>query len=141
MSDLIVPRHLARPAHKPKVVFWYQPKTQFIMCPPSPLAPPPKGFQKIECQHAAEVDMWSRRLRRQEKRIREMTEVERFEYEGKVQSEIIAEMEACLAGSDDSLNKQFMAFFIQKAKEKREKRRLEIAETFMHCEAREGVAP
>jgi hypothetical protein len=138
VSRLILPQRYAQMS-KP-VVFWHQPKTDFIMCPPSPLAPPPTGFQKIECRHAAEVDMWSRRLRRQEKRIREMTDVERFEYEGKVQSEIIAEMEACLARSNDSVNKQFMAHFIRLAKENREKRRMDVVETFMHCESTEGVA-
>jgi hypothetical protein len=86
---LIVPKHLAKKAYKHKVVFWYQPKTQFLMCPPSPVAPPPTGFQRIECDNAAEVDMWSRRLRRQEQRLREMSDVERFEYESRVESDII----------------------------------------------------
>lgn len=72
--------------------------------------------------------------------MHEMTETERFEYEGKIQSGIIEEMEACLARSTDPVNKQFMAFFIAKAKEKREQRRMEVVETFMHCEANEGVA-
>lgn len=139
--SLYIPKHLAKPAHKPKIVFWYQPKTQFIMCPPSPVAPPPKGFQKIECQNAAEVDMWSRRLRRQEKMLKEMTAQERFEYEGKVEYEILEEMKACLAKSNDSVNKQFMAHFIRLAEEKRASRKPEIIETFMHCEAKEGVAP
>jgi hypothetical protein len=111
------------------------------MCPPSPVAPPPKGFQKIECQHAADVDMWSRRLRRQEKLLKEMSAVERFEYEGKVQFEIIEEMKRCLAASTDPANKQFMAHFIAIAEKKREERRMETVETFMACEAREGVAP
>jgi len=122
------------------VVFWYNKAADFIMCPPSPIAPPPAGFQKIECVHASEVDMWSRRLRRQEKRIREMTETERFEYEGKVQSAIIEDMKKCLANASNETNRQFLAYFIRKAEEKREKRRMEVVETFMHCEAKEGVA-
>ena len=138
MSGLYLPRKQSQMS-KP-VCFWYHPKTQFIMCPPSPIAPPPAGFQRIECRKAYEVDMWSRRLRRQEQRVREMTEVERFELEGKIQSDIIAEMKRCLASSTDSVNKQFMEFFIRKAEEKRQQRRMEIAETFMHCEAKEDVA-
>lgn len=139
MSGLYLPRKQAQMS-KP-VVFWFNKKADFIMCPPSPVAPAPAGFQKIECRHAAEVDMWSRRLRRQEKRIREMTDVERFELEGKVQSDIIEEMKRCLANSTDAVNKQFLAYFIQKAEEKRAARRMEVVETFMHCEAKEGVAP
>jgi hypothetical protein len=138
MNTLIVPK---RYAHKPKIVFWHQPKTGFIMCPPSPIAPPPYGFQKIECQNAAEVDMWSRRLRRQEKRMHEMTEVERFELEGRIQSDIIDEMKSNLAKCTDEKNRQFLLYFIRQAEEKREKRRMEVIETFMHCEASEGVAP
>lgn len=138
MTQLFVPRRLA---HKPKIVFWYQPKTQFIMCPPSPIAPPPYGFQKIECQNAAEVDMWSRRLRRQEKRMHEMTEAERFELEGKIQFDIIQNMKECLAKATDETNRQFLLYFIRQAEEKREKRRMEVIETFMHCESSEGVAP
>lgn len=84
--------------------------------------------------------MWSRRLRRQEKRLFEMSETERFEYEGKVQSSIIDDMKECLRKSTDPTNKQFMEFFIKKAEEKREKRRMETIETAMACERSEGVA-
>lgn len=110
------------------------------MCPPSPVAPPPKGFERIECRHAFEVDMWSRRLRAQEKRVREMTETERFDYEGKIQHSIIEEMKQCLANSTDAPNREFMAYFIRQAEDKREKRRMEVVETYMHCESKEGVA-
>src|SRR5882672_3240190 len=113
------------------VVFWFSKKLDNIMMPASPIAPPPIGYERIECRHAHEVDTWSARLRAQEKRIYEMTEGERFEYEGKIQSHIIAEMEKCLANSTDATNKQFMAWFIEKAKAKREKRRLEMLETWM----------
>ena len=37
-------------------------------------------------------------------------------------------------------NIEFMAFFIKQAKEKREQRRMEVVETFMACEAKDGVA-
>lgn len=136
--SLLIPRRQVQMS-KP-VVFWFQKSTQFIMLPPSPVAPPPKGFERIECRRAHEVDMWSRRLRRQEKRLHEMTEAERFEYEGKVQHSIIEEMKQCLANSTDALNRQFMAYFIRQAEEKREKRRMEVIETAMHCELKEGVA-
>lgn len=139
MSDLYIPKHLARKTLR--IVFWYCRQADFIMLPPSPLAPAPKGFEKIECRYAADVDMWSRRLRRQEKRMREMTDIERFEYEGKVQSSIIEEMKACLAKSTDETNRRFMEFFIKQAEAKRASRRMEVVETFMHCEAKENVAP
>jgi hypothetical protein len=139
MSGLFLPRKQAQMSKA--IVFWFNRSADFIMCPPSPVAPAPAGFEKIECRHAAQVDMWSRRLRRQEKRIREMTDVERFEFEGKVQSGIIEEMKKCLANATDQVNREFLSYFIKKAEEKRSARRMEVVETFMHVEAKEGVAP
>lgn len=137
---LIVPAHLARRNTQmaQPVVFWWNKTAEFIMLPPSPIAPAPAGFEKIECRHAHEVDSWSARLRLQEKRVREMTEYERFEYEGKVQAQIIEEMKTCLLNSNDPVNRQFMAHFIKMAEEKREKRKMEVMETYMHAEGYEA---
>jgi len=139
MSKLYLPRKYAQMS-KP-VVFWFNRTADFIMCPPSPIAPPPAGFERIECRHAHEADSWSARLRLQEKRMREMTEFERFEYEGKVQASIIEEMEKCLARATDQTNREFLAYFIRLAKEKQRRRAVEVVETYMHAEAKEGVAP
>jgi hypothetical protein len=139
MTNLILPRQYVQMENP--VVFWFSKKLQHIMLPASPIAPPPTGYERIECKHAYEVDMWSRRLRRQEKRFFEMTDLERFEYEGKIQSYIIEEMELCLSRATDSKNKQFMEWFIRQAKEKRASRRAPKApEAHMACEAEEGVA-
>src|SRR5271154_3466825 len=140
MSELWVPPS-CRPAQLAKpIVFWFNRKADFIMCPPSPIAPPPAGFERIECRHAHEVDSWSARLRAQEKRYREMTDVERFEYEGKIQSSIIDEMKLAYSKATDPMNREFLAINIRRAEEKREARRMEVVETFMACEAKEGVA-
>ncbi len=138
-SGLLLPRKYAQ-MEKP-IVFWFSSKLDHIMLPASPVAPPPSGYQRIECRHAHEVSMWSRRLHRQEVRIYEMSDLERYEYEGKIQSHIIEEMELCLARSNDSVNKQFMEWFILKAKEKRASRRPPAPpENHMACEAEDGVA-
>jgi hypothetical protein len=138
-SGLILPRQYAQMAEP--VVFWHCPKLDHIILPASPIAPPPSGYQRIECRHAYEVDLWSGRLRAQEKRFFEMTDLERFEYEGKIQSHIIEEMELCLKTSVDSKNKQFMQWFIQRAKEQRASRRPpKPPEQHMACEAEDGVA-
>lgn len=139
-SKLYLPRGVRQAQMSKAVVFWWNKSADFIMCPPSPIAPPPAGFERIECRHAHEVDSWSARLRLQDKRVREMSEFERFEYEGKIQSGIIDEMKACLARSNDPLNRQFMAHFIAQAEKKREQRKMEVIESYMHCEAEEGVA-
>jgi hypothetical protein len=139
MGRIIIPgQHNAQMA-KP-IVFWWSQNLDHIMCPPSPIAPPPTGYVRVECRHANEVEIWSSRLRSQEKRIREMTDGERFEYEGKIQSHIIEELEQCLARSTDQLNREFVALALRDAKHKRETRRIEQVETFMACEAKEGIA-
>ena len=138
-SGLILPRQYAQMAEP--VVFWWSSKLDHIMLPASPVAPPPVGYERIECRHANEVDIWSNRLRAQEKRFFEMTDLERFEYEGKIQSHMIDEMEKCLAASNDSKNKQFMEWFITNAKAKRAARRPPAApDNHMACEAEDGVA-
>ena len=139
-TNLILPsRYVRRNSQMAQaVVFWYNRSADFIMCPPSPIAPAPAGFEKIECRHAHEVDSWSARLRLQEKRVREMTEFERFEYEGKVQAQIIEEMKACYLRSNDPVNKEFMAIAIRNAEAKREQRKMEVMETYMHIEGYEA---
>ena len=139
MSGLLLPRKYAQMSEP--VIFWFCPKLDFIMLPASTIAPPPSGYQRVECRHAYEVDIWSRRLRRQEQRFFEMSELERYEYEGKIQSHIIEEMEACLKTSVDAKNKKFMVWFIEQAKQKRASRRPPAApENHMACESTEGVA-
>jgi hypothetical protein len=139
MSNLILPRQYAQMAEP--VIFWFCPKLDYIMLPASTIAPPPSGYQRIECRHAYEVDIWSGRLRAQEKRIFEMTDLERFEFEGRIEAHIIEEMELCLKNSVDSNNKQFMQWFIQKAKERRAARRPPAQpENYMACEGSDGVA-
>ena len=139
MTTLILPRKYVQ-MEKP-IVYWFCPKLDHIMLPASTIAPPPTGYQRIECRHAHEVDIWSGRLRAQEKRFFEMTDLERFEYEGKIQSYIIEEMELCLKNATDSNNKQFMVWFIEQAKQKRASRRPPAApESHMACESEDGVA-
>ena len=138
-SGLILPRQYVQMAQP--VYFWFSRKLDHIMVPADGLAPPPTGYERIECRHAHEVDTWSNRLRAQEKRFYEMTDLERFEYEGKIQSHIIEEMELCLSRATDAKNKQFMEWFIKKAKALRDSRRPPKApENHMACEAEDGVA-
>ncbi len=139
MSKLILPPRFAQMA-KP-IVFWYSRKNDFIMLPPSPLPPPPKGYERIECRHAHEVELWSSRLRAQEKRIREMTDLERYSYEEPIRAEMLTELRLLLQKATTPANKEFLAASIRFIEQKREQRRKEVTETFMHAEAHEGVAP
>jgi hypothetical protein len=122
------------------VVFWHSKKLDHIMCPPSPIAPPPAGYERVECVHAHQADMWSRRLRRQEKRLYEMTDEERYNFEEPIRAHMLRELEKNLREAKTETNRVFLAMAIQNIKRKRQQRSKETYETFMHFEAKENVA-
>lgn len=138
MSKLWLPQRYVQMA-KP-VVFWFSKKLDHILLPPSPIAPAPNGYQRIECIHAHEVELWSNRLRAQEKRIREMTDEERYRFEEPIRAHMIQELRSLLQKATDAANRAFLLRSIELIEKKREQRRQEFVETFMHCEAKEGVA-
>jgi hypothetical protein len=137
MTKLILPLHYAQMS-KP-VVFWYSKKLQHIMCPPSIVHDPPSGYEKIECRHAHEVDKWSNMLRAQEKRVKEMTDEERYNFEEPIRAQGIAELKKQLMHANP-INRGFLEAAIKLLEMKREERKKEVVETAMHCEAKEGVA-
>ncbi len=121
-----------------KVVFWWSKKLDHILLPASSIAPAPSGYQRIECVHAHEVDKWSARLRAQEKRIREMTDEERYNFEEPIRAHGIAELRKALQAATDPANRIFLARSIENLERKREERRKEYVETYMHIEAHEA---
>jgi hypothetical protein len=140
MGNLLLPRRNVQMATP--IVFWVMRVPHFfIMNPPSHLAPPPQGFEKIECRHAHEVELWSNRLRQQEKRIREMTDEERYNFEEPIRAHGLQVLRELLAKATDSVNREFLAASIATLEKKRELRRKEVVETYMHIEAHEGLAP
>ena len=142
MSNLILPSHLRR--HHVQmttpIVFWFSKRLDHIMNPPHWSVPAPEGYERIECKHAHEVDKWSARLRAQEKRIREMTEEERYNFEEPIRAHGLRILREQLQKATDPVNRVFLSSSIQALERKREQRRKEYVETFMHAEAKEGVA-
>jgi hypothetical protein len=135
-SGLILPRRLVRMA-KP-VVFWHSAQLDHILLPACPIAPAPTGYVRIECIHAHEVDTWSERLRQQEKRIREMTDEERYNFEEPIRAHGIAELRKALLAAKDPVNRIFIQRSIDNIEAKREKARKEYVETYMHIEGYEA---
>jgi hypothetical protein len=141
MGRIIIPGDRQHQAQMSKpIVFWYSKKLQHIMVPPSHLVPEPVGYERIECRHANEVDLWSERLRQQEKRIHEMTLEERYNFEEPIRAHMMAELRKNLANAKDPVNRQFLQRAIEKISEKREKMRKDVIESKMACESSEGVA-
>jgi hypothetical protein len=122
------------------VVFWRQKKTSFIMLPADPNCQAPAGFDKIECIHAHEADKWSSRLRDQEKRLREMSEEERYNFEEPIRSAMLRELEDNFRKANDPVNREFIAASIKLIKERRARQQTTIQESYMRFESKEGVA-
>ncbi len=123
------------------VAFWYNRVHDFIWNPPSALIDnPPQGFERILCYHASDIEMWSKRLRQQEILQHEMEEAKRKEVEDAIERASIDELRQRLRDSSDSTNKQFMARAIEKAQQRRDKRKPWTIEPVMACEKKEGVA-
>jgi len=150
MSGLFIPKHLRKERVAQQggqrqmstpIAFWYSKKLDHIMNPPSWIPDPPSGYIKIECRHAHEVELWSGRLRAQEKRIAEMTDEERYLYEDAVRGNAIAEARANVAKMTDPFNKQIAALIVDRMEASREKfAKPSVVEGVMACEKEEGVA-
>ena len=141
-SGLILPPSCRQAQMSKPIVFWHNKKRDHIMNAPGPQIVPPSGYERIECVHAHEVDLWSSRLRKQEKRIHDMSDEERYLYEDAIRYDMIQEMKKNLAASDDLQNRLFMQAAIDYAEQQRDKARpVHIQrETYQACEAEEGVA-
>jgi hypothetical protein len=141
-DKILVPRSLKQAQMSKPIVFWHNKNRDHIMNAPGPDITPPSGYQRIECRHAHEVDTWSSRLRAQEKRIRDMSDEERYQYEDRLRHDMIEELRRNLAASNDETNRLFMQAAITHAEQQRERiRPVHIQrETYQACEAEEGVA-
>ena len=142
MSELILPDYLRKRNAQmtTPICFWYSKKLQHIMNPPHHSIPAPAGYERIECRHAAEVDLWSARLRAQDKRIAEMTLEERYNYEEPIRAHMMQELRENLQKATTPVNKAFLARAIESLQKKREHIYKEVVESRMACEAKEGVA-
>lgn len=142
MSRIIIPGGERRQVQMSKpVAFWYNKEHDFIWNPPSALIDnPPDGFQRILCYHAHEVDFWSKKLRDQEILLHQMEEEKRKVVEDAIEKASIDELRQGLRNSTDSVNKQFMARALEKAQERRDRRKPWTIEPVMACEKKDGVA-
>ena len=137
MTRLFIPRQVQMSV--PIVFFWSQ-KLGHIICPPHWSVPAPAGYEKIECRHAREVEIWSERLQRQEVRFHQMNLEQRFYFEEPIRQHMMEELKKNWRDATDPKNRAFLARAIDKISAKREQLRKDVIESWMHCEAKEGVA-
>lgn len=133
----------SRPAQKRlAVVFYHNPKTQRIIVGfPDNFPVPPSfaknGFQKVVCRTAHELEIWSQKLRDQERRDEEMTDEQREMIEGPIRAWARAELVTAYMNARNPINKEFCRFALDKLDED-EKRRKMKKESFMHIEGFES---
>ena len=142
-SGLILPASCRQVQMSKAICFWHNPTCDHIINAPDNKITPPHGYQRIECVHAKDVEMWSARLRAQETRIREMDDEEYYLYQDKIKVQQIEALKRNLEDCIDIKNRLFIKAAIDQAEKWREDHRPVTIkrETFMAVEAEEGLAP
>jgi hypothetical protein len=145
MSDLVLTDAAGNIQPKPrpqnaqlgtKIVFWYNPRTQHILQGAPEQFEPIYGYEKRICNHAHEAETWSARLCAQDKRVAEMNDYERSEYEGPIRADIRKELTEKLRNASSPLN----AALLQRALlelDKAEASAKTKRESYLHAEAYE----
>lgn len=139
-SGLWIPRHL-KPARKTiAVVFWHSPKINRIVVGlpeqyPIPAVLVAQGFQKVVCRSAHEVELWSQKLRDQERRDAEMTDEERERFEGPIRAQMRAELVHLRDNARNAFNRDFCQRAIDQIDAMTEAASKVNRESYMHIEA------
>lgn len=132
-SSLWIPQHL-RPAQKRiSVVFYHHVKLDRVLVGFPESFPAPKGFLKIVCTTAAEVDRWSAKLRAQERREEAMTDEQREAVEGPIRACARQELQRLMANARNQINKDFCRAALAKMDEDEKRRKMKTT-SFMHAE-------
>lgn len=140
-ANLWLPSHL-KPAHKPvSIVFWFSQKLNHIRVGmPEQYPIPPilaqMGYNKIVCRSAREVEIWSQKLRDQERIEAEMTDEQREAFEAPIRAQLRAELVTKMLNSRNATNREFCRWALQRMDDDEEKRRVK-KESYMHVESAE----
>ena len=134
--ELWLPQHLRPAVKRVKTVFYHNPTSGHILVGfPEQFACPHKGYVKIVCETAAEVDRWSQKLRDQEKRHEEMTDEQRESIEGPMRKAARAELYQKMVNARNAMNREFCRFAIEQIDAYEENLKKKKVESFMHAEA------
>jgi hypothetical protein len=140
-ADLWIPAHL-KPAHKAiAIVFWHSQKLNRIVVGlpeqyPVPAVLQQLGFNKVVCRSAHDVEIWSQKMRDQDRRDEEMTDEQREAFEGPIRQAIRADLHWKMMNSRNAINREFCRQALVKMEED-EKKHKSQRESYMHVEAAE----
>lgn len=136
--QLWLPRQYRKNRKPVSVVFYVNRKLNGRILVGAPADyPAPADCEKIVCTTAAEVDLWDKKLRAQEKAEAEMTAEEREKIEGPIRDYVRKEMIFRLMTSRNEVNRQFCRAALNRLDEEEAKKKKEREERYMHCLAYE----
>lgn len=136
-AGLWIPNHLKGGQRRIAVVFWRNIKFNRIVvgCPEA--WPAPKGYEKIVCRSAVEVQKWSDKMRDQDRRDAEMTAAEREAIEGPIREYARKELIHKMLNAKDQKNRDFCRWALDKMDEDEKKKKNVMGEriSYQHSEA------
>lgn len=133
-THLWVPAHMRRAAKRISVVFYVHRDSERILVGFPDEFPAPRGFTKIVCTKAHEVEYMSRLLRKQEEMDEERTDEEREAFEGPIRRACRQELQHKMANSPNPINREFCRIALKKLDELESNLRMKRV-SFMHAEA------
>lgn len=141
-SGLWLPRRYVQARKPVATVFYYSQRLDRILNGfpepfPVPHALAEEGYNKIVCRNAHEVEIWSERLRQQERRDREMEAMKREAIEGPIRDALRAELVYSRDHARDAKNRDAMQRAIENADTYQHQREKETSISYMHAEGYE----
>jgi len=137
--NLWIPSSLKPARKRIKIVFYYNRQTDRVeVGAPDQYPLPPVlaklGYEKVVCETAHEVEIYSEKKRKQDKRDAEMTAEEREISEGPIRDAIRKDLNYHMLTARNQVNRDFCKFALAKMDEEDALRKKEKIESFMHVE-------
>jgi hypothetical protein len=140
--SLWIPSHLKSARKHIRIVFYYNRQQDRVeVGAPDQYPLPPVlarlGYEKVVCETAHEVEIYSEKKRRQDKRDAEMSAEERELAEGPIRDAIRKDLNYKMLTARNQINRDFCKYALMKMDQEDEKRKKEKIESYMHVEAAE----
>ena len=138
-TGLIIPSHLKGGQKRVAVVFYYSKKLNHITVGAPEQYPVPPimanwGYDKVICRNAHDVELWSAKLRDQERREAEKTDEEREAFEGPLRDLLRKDLVTRMMNAKDNTNREFCRQAIAQIDKKAEEVKKMKRESFQHIE-------
>jgi hypothetical protein len=141
-SGLYLPRYLVQGRKPTAIVFYYCSRTDRILVGAPEVFPVPKpladeGYQKIVCRSAHDVEVWSKKLQKQEARDQEIEKTARHGIEGPMRDKLRSEVVYARDHASNAFNRDALQHYLEEIDRADSRREKETSISYMHCEAAE----